>query len=196
MSEAVAEISPGMQAANQAGNELIRTFENLIFATKNWTDVLVDALKALSSILLRAALGGLAGGDGQGLFSFLNGSLSSAAAASNGHQPAAEPDKLGLRQSAEGVGGNGCPSRRRGWSASVAASPYVVGEQGAQSCSSPARAAPSSPRMSSTPPAQRCPNSANPGRRQRRLRSERGLPWAPAPSIVKEKSLVREMAAQ
>ena len=76
VSEAVAEISPGMQAANQAGNELFRTFENLIFATKNWTDVLTDALKALSSLLIRFALGGLAGGDGRGLFSFLNGSLS------------------------------------------------------------------------------------------------------------------------
>ena len=122
VNEAVAEISPGMQAANQAGNELFRTFENLIFATKNWTDVLADALKALSSVLIKFALGGLANGDGRGLFSFLNGSLSPSTPQSNVNYALTNPQNF----SAAAFPGKASGGRVTG------ASPYVVGEQGAE----------------------------------------------------------------
>lgn len=128
VSDAVAEISPGMQAANQAGNELFRTFENLISATKNWTDVLADALKALSSVLIRFALGGLAGGDGRGLFSFLNGTLSPSTQTS---LPGVLSNQTDFTGSLGNVGGGSIGFRARGGRV-TGASPYVVGEQGAE----------------------------------------------------------------
>lgn len=128
VSDAVAEISPGMQAANQAGNELFRTFENLISATKNWTDVLADALKALSSILIRFALGGLAGGDGRGLFSFLNGTLSPSTQTS---LPGVLSNQTDFTGRLGNVGGGSIGFRARGGRV-TGASPYVVGEQGAE----------------------------------------------------------------
>lgn len=128
----IAEVPEAVQrafdGANQAGNELFRTFENLISATKNWTDVLADALKALSSVLIRFALGGLANGDGQGLFSFLNGTLSPSTQTS---LPGVLSNQTDFTRNLGNVGGGSIEFRARGGRV-TGASPYVVGEQGAE----------------------------------------------------------------
>ena len=125
VNEAVAEISPGMQAANQAGNELFRTFEKLVFATENWRDTLVDVLKSLSSMFLKLALGNLAGGDGKGLFSFLNGSLNPSTAGSSIAPLANQPNFSSNLGSVNGLAGF-----KAGGGRVSGASPYVVGEKG------------------------------------------------------------------
>lgn len=128
----IAEVPEAVQrafdGANQAGNELFRTFENLISATKNWTDVLADALKALSSVLIRFALGGLANGDGQGLFSFLNGTLSPSTQTS---LPGVLSNQTDFTGRLGDVSGGSIGFRARGGRV-TGASPYVVGEQGAE----------------------------------------------------------------
>ena len=57
--------STRVRRCQPSGQRAFRITENLIFATKNWTDVLTGALKALSSLLIKFALGGLANGDGR-----------------------------------------------------------------------------------------------------------------------------------
>ena len=73
-------------------------------------------------MLIKFALGGLAGGDGQGLFSFLNGSLSPSTPQSNVNYALTNPQNF----SAAAFPGKASGGRVTG------SSPYVVGEQGAE----------------------------------------------------------------
>ena len=182
--EKVKEVPEAIQRAfdnaNQAGNELFRTFENLIFATKNWTDVLTDALKALSSVLIKFALGGLAGGDGQGLFSFLNGSLSPSTPQSNVNYGLTNPQNFSAAAfPAKASGGRVTDPARTWW---VSRGP---------SCSSPARAARSFRLTCSTPPGQLWPAGPRAAIATPSIRT----PWPGTnSSITKEKATTREMA--
>ena len=119
------EIQRAFDGANQAGNELYRTFENLIFATENWRDTLVDVLQSLSSMFLKLALGNLANGDGKGLFSFLNGSLNPSTAGSSIAPLANQPNFSSNLGSVNGLAGF-----KAGGGRVSGASPYVVGEKG------------------------------------------------------------------
>ena len=60
---------------NGVGGEVSNILQTLITGTDDWNKVLVDALNSLSKLLFNAALQGLAGGDGVGVFSFLTKGL-------------------------------------------------------------------------------------------------------------------------
>ena len=182
--EAVNELSPGLDAANQAGQELYRTFENLIFATENWADTLTSALKALSSILIKFALGGLAGGDGQGLFSFLNGTLSPA---SNTSLP-----NFGL-SNPQNFASAAFPGRASGGGVS-GGKPYVVGEQGSE-LFIPGKSGTIVPSDVFNATRAAMSNSATQGGDSDAF-DQNAVAMGTSASIVKEKSLVREMAAR
>ena len=115
-------IQQAFDGANQAGSELYRTFENLIFATENWADTLTSALKALSSILIKFALGGLANGDGQGLFSFLNGTLAPTSNTPAPNYALSNPQNFASAAFPGRASGGGVSGGK----------PYVVGEQGSE----------------------------------------------------------------
>ena len=55
------------------GQQMAGLFETLITGTDDWNRTLTNALTSLSSLLFKAGLSALGGGDGQGFFSILSG---------------------------------------------------------------------------------------------------------------------------
>jgi len=53
------------------GDQLVGVFDNLITKTKDWNNVLSDALMSIGRVLMMAGLNMMAGSDGKGILSFL-----------------------------------------------------------------------------------------------------------------------------
>ena len=85
----------GADALNAAGTQITGMLDTLIQGTDDWNKVLQNALKSLSSMLLKFGIKALAGTDGQGFFSFLDGSLKGFA--SGGRPPVGKPSIVGER---------------------------------------------------------------------------------------------------
>lgn len=65
---------------NGVGTTITNVFTDLITGTENWTNSLNNALGSLANLLLQAGLNSLAGVDGRGFFSILNGTFGRKAA--------------------------------------------------------------------------------------------------------------------
>ncbi len=84
---------------NEMGNlitsTLTNSIEGLVKGTTDWNDVLSSTLKQLGQMLVKFGMNSLAGSDGQGLFSFLNGSLDTPGRASGGPVTGGNPYWVG-----------------------------------------------------------------------------------------------------
>lgn len=65
---------------NGVGTTVTSVFADLVTGTDNWANSLVNALNILSNVVLQSSLNSLAGNDGWGFFSALNGTLGKRAA--------------------------------------------------------------------------------------------------------------------
>ena len=85
----------GADALNSVGSQIAGTLDTLIQGTEDWNKVLQNTLKSLASMLLKFGIKSLAGTDGEGFFSFLDGSLKGFA--SGGRPPVGKASIVGER---------------------------------------------------------------------------------------------------
>lgn len=85
------------QTLNGVGREMTNLFDNLIQGTNDWNATLRNTLRSLSSLLLKAGISALDGGDGRGFFSFLNGGLKLDGRANGGPVTGGTPYVVGER---------------------------------------------------------------------------------------------------
>lgn len=85
------------EALNATGKKLTGLIDALIQGTDNWRQTLTNTLRQLSSMLLSLGIKSLAGTDGEGFFSFLDGSLNLGKRASGGPVSSNSPYIVGER---------------------------------------------------------------------------------------------------
>lgn len=80
---------------NGAGTQIAGLFDTLIQGTNDWNAVLTNTLRSLSSLLLKAGLSALGGGDNQGFFSILSGDFKMQPRANGGPVTSGRPYMVG-----------------------------------------------------------------------------------------------------